>query len=392
MRATDPEIRKRVIDGYLQGVGRNENARLNGVGETTVTDIIHGWLRNIESQNQSVDEYEAVRELAVHCKARKISVKDFVGRLRLNNFITRLGPDVQESQIEELIATVGTSSDPQHIIKVAIDIAQVSDLSLEELQERITTKQAEKDALQAEILQLQKQIEEGRRILDAINMDKKATEEYREVKAEMNRCSIIPSDSPRFLNVIRTFRRYGYASAIMNAFIEVQDVKRLKQETDSKGRALDARMEEVKETLPWARQMLELGVSFEEFFVFINIIREYAEEQGMKPNETCYRAIEDLRNLKQYGGIRRVFQQSQQTLAVMDAFTATKQRAIMTLMFLENAGLSADEIVSLSQLVGSQFQNRNNGGQQHASYPSDIVSSKQIYVDLPYPLFLCLNF
>jgi len=40
----------------------------------------------------------------------------------------------------------------------------------------------------------------------------------------------------------------------------------LKRETDSKGRALDARIEEVKDTLPWVKQMLELGVSFEQFF------------------------------------------------------------------------------------------------------------------------------
>jgi len=90
MRATDPETRKKVIDLYLQGVGRNESAIILGIGEATITDIIHAWKRRTESQNQSLDEYEAVRELAVHCKKNGVNVTDLGGSLRLHNYIKRL--------------------------------------------------------------------------------------------------------------------------------------------------------------------------------------------------------------------------------------------------------------------------------------------------------------
>jgi hypothetical protein len=383
MRATDPATRKKVVDLYLQGVGRNESARILGIGETTVTDIINAWRQGIESQNQSLDEYEAVRELAVHCKKNGISVTDFRSNLRLRNFITRLGPDVTESQVEQYIANLSGSPNPQSLIKAAEQIAQISDVPLSELEERIKTRQAELQALEAEKVQIQKGIEEGRKILDAINVDKKAAEDFLELKEEMVQCGIGPADSPRFLNVVHIFKKYGYdPSKIMNAFLEVEDVKRLKQETDSKCRTLDASMEEVKETLPWAKQMLDLGISFEQFFVFTDIVREFAEEERMDPKAACYRVVQDLRFLThQFGGLKRAIQQAQQTLAVMEAFTTSKQRAVMALMALESNGWTFQDIVGgLSRILDlgkrqdwwnmTQAQNWNNSGEgQHAGYP-----------------------
>jgi hypothetical protein len=363
MRATDPATRKKVVDLYLQGVGRNESARILGIGETTVTDIINAWRQGIESQNQSLDEYEAVRELAVHCKKNGISVTDFRSNLRLRNFITRLGPDVTESQVEQYIANLSGSPNPQSLIKAAEQIAQISDVPLSELEERIKTRQAELQALEAEKVQIQKGIEEGRKILDAINVDKKAAEDFLELKEEMIQCGIGPADSPRFLNAVHIFKKYGYdPSKIMNAFLEVEDVKRLKRETDSKCRTLDARMEEVKDTLPWAKQMHDLGVSFEQFFVFTDIVREFAEEERMHPKAACYRVVQDLRFLiHQFGGLNRAIQQAQQTLAVMDAFTATKQRAVMTLMALESNGWTFQDIVGgLSRIL--DLGKRQDGG------------------------------
>ena len=82
MRATDPATRKKVVDLYLQGVGRNESARILGIGETTVTDIIHAWKRRIENQNQSLDEYESVRDLAITCKKNGIPYQVQTGTLK----------------------------------------------------------------------------------------------------------------------------------------------------------------------------------------------------------------------------------------------------------------------------------------------------------------------
>jgi hypothetical protein len=105
-------------------------------------------------------------------------------------------------------------------------------------------RQVEMSALeeQYKILQIQKEqllieIEEGRKILDAL-------------KDEMSRCGIESTDSPRFLNVVNTFRQYGYdPSKIMNALIEVVEIEdarndiKLKLEVENDRKILDEKLE-----------------------------------------------------------------------------------------------------------------------------------------------------
>jgi hypothetical protein len=90
----------------------------------------------------------------------------------------------------------------------------------------------------------------------------------------------------------------------------------------------------------------------EEFFIFTQIVREFAEQKGLDSKAACYRIIQELRYLtNQFGDLNTAIQRSQQMLAVLDMFTATKQRAIMTLMLLENIGIGVDEIVDISKAL-----------------------------------------
>jgi hypothetical protein len=111
------------------------------------------------------------------------------------------------------------------------------------MDEHIKQRQAlevQKESLQAEQLQLQKEIEDGNKALDIINMNKKTVEEsFVMVKEEMSKCGIDSTSSVRFLNVINAFKKYGYdANKIMGAFADTIEVKeRLKQETDDNQRS-----------------------------------------------------------------------------------------------------------------------------------------------------------
>ena len=49
MRKTHPAIRKKVIAQYLAGYGRNQIARLNNIGEATVTDNLNRWKRGVDA-------------------------------------------------------------------------------------------------------------------------------------------------------------------------------------------------------------------------------------------------------------------------------------------------------------------------------------------------------
>jgi hypothetical protein len=96
-----------------------------------------------------------------------------------------------------------TSSDPQRLIKATNQIAQVSDLSLPELEERIKAGQAELSTIQYEIEKLKREEQEACQLVATINKDK---DSFLELKEEMGKAGIEPTDSPRFLNVIHAFK------------------------------------------------------------------------------------------------------------------------------------------------------------------------------------------
>ncbi len=116
LRATDPAIRKKVIAQYLAGYGRNQIARENNIGEATVTDILNRWKRGVDtaaaapntsnSDSMTVTDYESIRELALYCKKEGVKVRDLRTALRMKNYVTRLGTNVTEDQIEPYIANL----------------------------------------------------------------------------------------------------------------------------------------------------------------------------------------------------------------------------------------------------------------------------------------------
>jgi hypothetical protein len=64
-------------------------------------------------------DYESIRELALYCKKEGDKVSDLRTALRMKNYVTRLGTNVTEDQIEPYIANLVSSPDPASLIKVA---------------------------------------------------------------------------------------------------------------------------------------------------------------------------------------------------------------------------------------------------------------------------------
>ena len=129
-------------------------------------------------------EYESVRELSIHCKKEGVNLGDLVSALRIENYIKHIGAD--EERVEQFIARCAAAQDPQKLVEVLEKLGHI-DVPLEELEEHIKQKQAEKE------------IDEARAIIDSVNVDKQTIEDYRELRNEMNKYHL--EDPQKFLNV-----------------------------------------------------------------------------------------------------------------------------------------------------------------------------------------------
>ncbi|MGA9154311.1 MAG: hypothetical protein WBZ36_27325, partial [Candidatus Nitrosopolaris sp.] len=178
--AIDPIIKQRVIAQYIQGVSRDAIATDNGIDTGTVSNIIDDWKKRVQDS-----DYESIRELSVFCKKQGITLNVIASCIRLNNYIQSLGANANESTLESLIANLANypNRDPAKLIEAAAQVSEM-DIPLEKLEDHVQALMAKKEMLQREI-------DEGRAILDGVDEDVESRtqllEEYAQMKAEMRR-------------------------------------------------------------------------------------------------------------------------------------------------------------------------------------------------------------
>jgi len=89
-----------------------------------------------------------------------------------------------------------------------------------------------------------------------------------------------------------------------------------------------------------------MGTDINQFLSWIETIHQKAEAEKMDLRTASYRVAQDLRSYRQES-----IEQTQQRLALLNMFTAQKERALMVLMELQNRGVSLYEIYGLSKIL-----------------------------------------
>ncbi|MGA9155015.1 MAG: hypothetical protein WBZ36_30900 [Candidatus Nitrosopolaris sp.] len=154
-------------------------------------------------------DFSSVRELAIHCKKEGVDLRELASSLRIKNHynrLTQLGTNVSEEQVEAHIANLASSPDPARLIEAAAQISE-SGIPVEELEEHVKALMAERETLQREI-------DEGRAILDGVDVDvesrRKIMEEYAQMKAEMRRCGIGVEDPSKIQACLQRLKDANY--------------------------------------------------------------------------------------------------------------------------------------------------------------------------------------
>ena len=287
--AIDPVIKKQVIAQYLHGVSRDRIAADNGIGAGTVSNIIDEWKKGVQGS-----DYESVRDLAIHCKKEGINLGDFMSALRIKNYIKQIG--TEEERVEQFIAKCANSQDPQKLVDVLEKIGHI-DVPLEELEEHIKQKQAEKETLLHEI-------DEARVIIDSVNVDRQIIEDFKELKNEMDKYHL--EDPKKFLNVLRALKRYKYDDKrIMAEFSIRRSMKKERLGIEFDRRRLEDRIRKVKDVLPLAEQLIRFKIGIGEVLAFHSVVYEKADMEKIPLDAGAYRIAEDIGYYRQLGGLKK---------------------------------------------------------------------------------------
>jgi hypothetical protein len=124
------------------------------------------------------------------------------------------------------------------------------------------------------------------------------------------------------------------------------------------------KLSEVESLISSAKQLKDIGIGFDQALVWIDCIKEKAEIERIDLRTATWKLAQDLRAMRELGGLSKAIQDAIQQLAMLNMVNEQQKRAIVTSVDLQKAGMTEDEIAKLVKLVGRWNSNTGvgNGG------------------------------
>ena len=133
------------------------------------------------------------------------------------------------------------------------------------------------------------------------------------------------------------------------------------------------RLEEVKDTLPFAEQLLQYGVDINEVMAFMLAVDEKAGTEGISRGAAAFKVIEELRDYSQLGGLKKEQNRLQQQIFMSNMIVTTRQQAFVSLMRLQALGVTDMEIKNMARLMDFDsilsLKEKNNGNTNNNIWP-----------------------
>ena len=292
-----------------------------------------------------------------HVKKQGTNLDTPASSIRLINYIQKLGAN--QDEIESFLANLAHSPEPERLIDVADQIAQISmseSISLEELGNRVKQKEEEKQMLEEEIKQ-------RRAILESANVDIITINEYKKLKEELNVHGLSLEDPRILLSILKTIREIGYEpQKIVREFSRIKSLRQTERELNNRCKALESRVAQYKEALPWCEEIGRLGIRNENLLTYHIAVCEKAEMHNISRESAAYRVIEDIQYYNKLGGMKKQLNNITMQICMMNQFSGRQNYALNALMKLQFYGITEDQILSLCKTI------ETNGEQSINSY------------------------
>jgi transposase-like protein len=125
--------------------------------------------------------------------------------------------------------------------------------------------------------------------------------------------------------------------------------------------AREAKISEVRDLIPSAQQLKEMGALFSQVQAFIYCVREKAASQMIDERTAAWNIVKDLELYNVIGGLQKAVAEKSTQLNLLSTTLEQQKSAIATLVHLQKIGITTTEIEQLVNLVGG-WGGKNNGG------------------------------
>lgn len=339
--AIDTQVKKQVIKQYLSGDSRDRIAADNGIGAGTVSNIINELKKGVEDS-----DYESLRELAIYSKKEGFDLGRVATTIRLNNYIQKLGAN--QDQIESFIANLVNSPEPEKLIDVANQIAQLSrseSIPLEELEGYIKQKEEEKQRLEEEI-------QKAGAILEGKNLHIQTINEYKQLEEELKKHGLSIEDPHMLVSLLKTIRHIGYnPQKIVSEFSRIKSIRQTEKRLRTNYKIFESRMARCQEVLPMSEQIVRLGIGVPELLALHTAVLKKADNENLAIGTAVYRVMEDIEDYNKVGDMKKQLYDVAMQIHMMNQISARQKQAIMALLKLQAYGITDEEILKVYEFL-----------------------------------------
>jgi hypothetical protein len=339
--AIPDEIRARVIKQWLSGDTRAKIASANSIGEGSVTNIVSDFNKGLADS-----EFESIREIAVESRKQGFRLRDLGPSLRLYNYVKKLGAN--QDQIESFIANLANSSEPEKLIDVANQVAQLSrseSMPLAEFMAHVKQKEEEKQMLEGEIKQ-------KRAILASTNVDIQTINEYKQLKEELNKRGLSIEDPDRLLTILKSIKQLKYdPNRIISEFSRVNSLRRSERILKNNCQILENQIAEYRQVLPLLQRIRVMGIGIDKLIPFNIAVNEKTRTSKLSISAAAYRVIEDIENYNRISGMKNELSNLAMQRFAINQMSAPRDKAITALLRLQAFGVTDDEILKVYEYL-----------------------------------------
>jgi hypothetical protein len=243
---------------------------------------------------------------------------------------------------------LANSPEPKKLIDVANQVAHLSiseSIPLEELEGHIKQKKEEKQMLEVEIKQACANLE-------STNVDIQTINEYKQLKAQLSKHNLSSDEPERLVTVLINMKHCRYdPKKIVAEFARLNSLRRSEKTLKNNCEIFENRMSEYKQVLPLLLRILAMGIGIDKLSTFSIAVNETAQKYNLSISAAAYRVIEDIENYNIIGGLKNEISRLAAQRYAMNEICAPRNKAITSLLKLQNYGITDDEILNVCEFL-----------------------------------------
>jgi len=154
------------------------------------------------------------------------------------------------------------------------------------------------------------------------------------------------------VTVLNNIRQYGYdPKKIVAEFSNIKSLKRREKALQDNCEILENRMSEDRQVLPLLQRIRAMGIDIEKLSTFSIAVDETAQKYNLSISAAAYRVIEDIKNYNRIGGLKNEISRLFAQRYAMNEVCAPRNKAITSLLKLQNYGITDDEILNVYEFL-----------------------------------------